>query len=88
MTEELKSQADYFKDEPIYLRKVIEELEQENKENIHYLACMTEQRNKLKSALEEIKSIVDKFDYWSSNLSEASDLISEVKDKINEVLND
>jgi regulator of replication initiation timing len=32
MTEELKSQADYFKDEPIYLRKVIEELEQENKD--------------------------------------------------------
>lgn len=32
MTEELKSQLDYFKDEPKYLRKVIDELEQENKE--------------------------------------------------------
>lgn len=32
MTEELKSQLDYFKDEPKYLRKVIDELEQENKD--------------------------------------------------------
>lgn len=30
MTEEIKSQLDYFKDEPKYLRKVIDELEQEN----------------------------------------------------------
>jgi predicted RNase H-like nuclease (RuvC/YqgF family) len=30
MTEDLKSQLDYFKDEPKYLRKVIDELEQEN----------------------------------------------------------
>jgi len=32
MTEDLKSQLDYFKDEPKYLRKVINDLEQENKE--------------------------------------------------------
>lgn len=32
MDKEIKSQLDYFKDESIYLRKVIEELEQENKE--------------------------------------------------------
>ena len=32
MTEEMKSQLDYFKDEPKYLQKVINELEQENKE--------------------------------------------------------
>ena len=37
MTEDLKSQLDYFKDEPKYLRKVIDELEQENKKQKEYI---------------------------------------------------
>ena len=39
-----------------------------------------------RSALEEIRNIADKFNYWNSNLPMASEIIDEVKDKINEVL--
>ena len=37
-------------------------------------------------ALKEIKIIANKFDYWSNNLSDASNVLWEIKDKINEVL--
>lgn len=63
-----------------------EAAEQENKENIHYLACMTEQRNKYKTALEEIKIEAEKFDYWGNNLTDASNVINSIKEKIDEVL--
>jgi transcriptional regulator with XRE-family HTH domain len=35
-----------------------ERLKQENKELAHYLACMTEQRNKANTCLQEIKGVV------------------------------
>lgn len=35
-----------------------EELKKRDKENLHYLACMTSQRNKLKLSLEEIREIM------------------------------
>lgn len=41
---------------------------------------------KYKSALEEIKSIADKFDYWNNNLTDASNIINSIKDKINELI--
>ena len=83
MTEELKSQADYFKDEPIYLRKVIEELKQENerllKARNHFLA----EDIKYYNALEEIRDKAGKIlieenkgDYW--NLYE---ILSEILEK-------
>ena len=43
-------------------------------------------QSKYKSALEEIREIANKFDYWNSNLPEASNVINEIKDKIDEVL--
>lgn len=63
----------------------IDKLEQENKENIHYLACMTEQRNKLKSALEEIKHILE---IHKDELEEClhNDINGMIQNKINEVL--
>ena len=60
--------------------KQLKHLEQENKENIHYLACMTEQRNKLKSALEEIKVISDNYNLTVNKRRK------QIADKINEVL--
>lgn len=43
--------------------------------------------NVYKKALEEIKEIAGKFDYWNSNLPEASNVINDIKEKINEVQN-
>ena len=67
MTEEMKSQLDYFKDEPKYLRKVINELEQENKElkkkneTLDKLTGIFSHRllEKYKKALEEIREIAE-----------------------------
>ena len=39
-----------------------------------------------KKVLEEIKEIAGKFDYWNSNLPEASNVINDIKEKINEVI--
>lgn len=39
--------------------KEIAELKAENKELAHYLACMTEQRNKANTTLQEIKKIAE-----------------------------
>ena len=75
-------------------------LEQENKDlqerlaevQNTYLEARTsakealQEDKQMESVLEEIKSIVDKFDYWNSNLPKASEIIDEVRDKINEVL--
>jgi chromosome segregation ATPase len=62
------------------------ELKQENEKLLdarnHFMGVNLKYFN----ALEEIKSIADKFDYWNNNLPEASEVISEIKDKINEVL--
>ena len=41
------------------LHKENAELKAENKELAHYLACMTEQRNKANTCLQEIKKIVE-----------------------------
>ena len=43
--------------------------------------------NVYKKALEEIKEIAGKFDYWNSNLPEASNVINDIKEKIKEVQN-
>ena len=80
-----------------YLQR-INELEQENKEEkkaynecVHYLACMTEQRNKLKTALEEIKRITEEDrNCMNSELACCClcDKLDLIKDKINGVLGD
>ena len=62
------------------LRKENEELKKEIKENLHYLACMTEQRNKLKLALEEIKVISDDYNLTVNKRRK------QIADKISEVL--
>lgn len=52
-------------------------------------ACMEsthEQWQKYKQALKEIRTISDKFDYWNSDLTKASNIVGEIKDKINECL--
>lgn len=76
--------------------KQLKRLEQENRELKAYKDInedfkkawdeLNEKYKQLRSALEEIKSMTDKFDYWNSNLPMASEIIGEVKDKINEVL--
>lgn len=43
--------------------------------------------DKGKQALIEIKEIASKFDYWSNNLTDASNILWEIRDKIDEVLN-
>lgn len=66
-------------------KKLKQENENEKKaynECMYYLACMTEQRNKLKSALEEIKERVDVY----RNVMQDSQIMTEIYDKINEVL--
>lgn len=77
-------------------RNTCKRLEQENKALQAYKDInedfkkawdeLNEKYKQLRSALEEIKSMVDNFDYWNSNLTMASEIIGEVKDKINEVL--
>lgn len=54
--------------------------------DVSILSELSRRRDKYKSALEEIKEIANKFDYWNSNLPEASNVINEIKDKIDEVL--
>lgn len=76
-----------------YLQE-IDKLQQENKENIHYLACMTEQRNKLKFALEEIrglaKTITDDFEEMDFEQQKhyCDEISNNIVNKINEVLNE
>ena len=88
MTEELKSQADYFKDEPIYLRKVIEELKQENERLLKARNYFLAEDIKYYNALEEIRDKAGKIlieenkgNYW--NLYE---IISEILENCLEVL--
>ena len=50
----------FCENEPDCYYKQLKRLEQENKELVHYLACMTEQRNKANTTLQEIKAIVKK----------------------------
>lgn len=80
MTEEIKTQLDYFKDELIYLRKVIGELEQENKELEEKLNAFVEhsktESDKVyykmldyKTALEEIREI-EELPYYSKGMLE------------------
>lgn len=93
MTEDLKSQLDYFKDEPKYLRKVINELEQENKELKEYSKRMENQRenyykeyNKYRSALEEIKTYLNTLSSIDSDFTNTETYLR-IQDTINEVLN-
>lgn len=74
----------------IELSAKVFELEQENKEEkkaynecMHYLACMTEQRNKLKTALEEIREIAEKY----KNMEGCRIPLGAIEMQINEVLN-
>ena len=40
----------------------------------------------LRQSLMDIKKIAEKFDYWSNGLADASNVLWEIKDKIDEVL--
>lgn len=40
------------------------------------------------TALKQIKYIAGQFDYWNNNLSEASEIISNIEEEVNEVLNE
>lgn len=75
--------------------KQLKRLEQENKElkEKYRLSCLKcEYKNtkadvdKYRSALEEIKTEANKFDYWNNNLTDASNVINSILDKINEAL--
>ena len=46
------------------LREENESLQTENKELTHYLACMTEQRNKANTCLQEIKAIAENNQFY------------------------
>ena len=88
MTEELKSQADYFKDEPIYLRKVIEELKQENERLLKARNYFLAEDIKYYNALEEIRDKAGKIlieenkgNYW-----DLYKIISEILENCLEVL--
>ena len=48
---------------------------EENKELTHYLACMTEQRNKLKTCLQEIKEIAKNQDILRGRQALASRIL-------------
>ena len=47
--------------------------------------CEIRELVKLKQTLTEIKEIANKFDYWNSNLSQASETLHEIIEKISEV---
>ena len=49
--------------------------------NDHYFEVDKTNR-KLKQALTEIKEIANKFNYWNSNLSQASEILHEIIEKI------
>lgn len=90
------------KEQILRLQAENEEFKKENKENLHYLACMTEQRNKLKLALEEIREIAENYfeecgvpdDYFKRNnyswkqhqIKGLTCKLQQIQDKINEVL--
>ena len=60
-------------------------IDEERIKNAHYLACMTEQRNKYKTALEEIRDEArDK--YANGTFSARSEALNYIIDKVNEVL--
>lgn len=68
------------------LKEEIKKEKEIYKENVHYLACMTSQRNKLKLALEEIREINKKWlSRWLNDPDERYGF-EEIKSKINEVL--
>ena len=69
MTEEIMTQEDYFKDEPIYLRKVIEELKQEKA----VLQAYKDVNEDFKKAWEEIK---DKYFDYKQALEEIRNCIN------------
>ena len=54
-----KAVIDEFLKEIAELKAENEKLKQVNKESAHYLACMTEQRNKANTYLQEIKAIAE-----------------------------
>lgn len=66
---------------------VVQRLKQENEnekkaynECMYYLNCMTEQRNKLKLALEEIRELIKDYPYIEIQA------VEKIRDKIDEVL--
>lgn len=72
-----------------------EELEQETALKETYLACYKAKHEdikgiffKYKQTLTEIKKIANKFDYWNSNLSQASEILHEIIEKTSEVLDE
>ena len=104
MSEEIKSQLDYFKDEPKYLRKVIDELKQALKpfqddyfkgltmEQIAGLAKksirITTYNRKLETALEYIKEVTTLDDVNCTISAEPMNVSKDVLKIINEALND
>lgn len=96
MTEELQSQLDYFKEEPVYLRKVIEELKQENKQlsDKYDNECirtemLTAENKELYKALEDIREMT-KYDceYECCNNSENCIIDSCLEKRIERLINE
>ena len=88
MTEEIMTQEDYFKDEPIYLRKVIEELKQENnilKEKlerqrdyiVNYKNFEYEKQQKYRKAFERIQEVIYRTD--SQHPASVANLVSDIR---------
>lgn len=60
-----------------------ERLKKEIKELAHYLACMTEQRNKANTCLQEIKEVCDyENEYYSIGIDDYKKMIKDIIDII------
>ena len=81
MTEDLKSQLDYFKDEPKYLRKVIDELEQENKEIKEENVKLLFGKGALIKLCDNLTKIIDEKKEKESKLWQALEEIREIAEK-------
>lgn len=69
------------------------ELEQEQALKETYLACYKAKHEdieselfKLRQTLQDVREMASKFDYWNNNLSQASRVLNEIVDRINEVI--
>ena len=50
------------------------------------LQSALDDNRRLKTALEKIKTAANKFNYWQNDLTAASNVVNEIKEKLNEVM--
>ena len=66
----------------------LEDIEKNPEKHLEEYTELSQQLDKLKQTLTEIKEFANKFDYWNSNLSQASEILHEIIEKISEVLDE